>query len=44
MEKYVFSAEKEFIPSDQMAGATFVLNLTAQIIAIILCLFLFRII
>ena len=43
MEKYVFSAEKESIPSDEMAGPTYVLNLTAQVITIILCLFLLRI-
>jgi hypothetical protein len=44
MEKYVFSAEEEFIPSDKIAAPTYVLNLTAHIITIVLCLFLFRII
>ena len=44
MEKYEFSAEKELISSNQMGEATYVLNLIAQIITIILCLFLLRII
>jgi hypothetical protein len=44
MGKNVSSAEKEFIPSDQMTGPTFVLNLTVQAITIILCLFLSRMI
>lgn len=35
IEKYVFSDEKEFIPSDQLAGPTCVLNLTAQMITFI---------
>jgi len=41
-EKFVFWAKEEFMPSDQMAGSTFVLNLTVQVITIILCLFLSR--
>jgi len=44
MEKYVFSPEKEFIPSDQITEPINVLNLIALIIAIIFCLFLLRII
>jgi len=44
MEKYLFSAEKEFIPSDQIAEPTYIWNLIALIIAIIFCFFLFRII
>jgi hypothetical protein len=44
MEKYVFSAEKESIPSYQIAEPIYVLNLIALIIAIIFCFFLFRII
>jgi hypothetical protein len=43
MEKYVFSAEEEFIPSDEITAPTYVLTLTAQIITIILCVFLFQI-
>jgi len=43
MEKYLFSAKEEFIAFDQIAGPTYVLNLSAQIIAIVICLFLFRI-
>jgi hypothetical protein len=43
MEKYLFSDKEEFIASDEIAGATYVLNLIAQIIAIVVCLFLFRI-
>ena len=39
MQKGVFSTEKEFVPPGQMARSTFVLNLTAQVITIILCLF-----
>ncbi|HVP80131.1 MAG TPA: hypothetical protein VMV04_19800 [Thermodesulfobacteriota bacterium] len=42
MEKDLFSAEKEFVPPDQMAWPTFVLNLAAQITIIILCMFLLR--
>jgi hypothetical protein len=44
MEEYEFSAEKELISSQEMAEATYVLNLIAQIITILLCLFLLRII
>ncbi len=44
MEKYEFTAEKKFIPSDQMAELTYGLNLAAQITTIIICLFLLRII
>jgi len=44
MEEYVFFAEKEFIPFDQIAESTYVFNLTAHIITIIICLFLLRII
>ena len=44
MEEYVFFAEKEFIPFDQIAEPTYVFNLTAHIITIIICLFLLRII
>jgi len=44
MEKYVFSAEKEFIPSDQIGEPINVMNLIALIIAIIFCVVLFRII
>jgi len=43
MEKYVFSTKEEFIGSDPITEPTYVLNLTAQIIAIVLCLFLFQI-
>jgi len=42
MQKYVFPAEEEFIASDEIATQTYFLNLTVQIITIILCLFLFR--
>jgi len=42
--KYVFLTEEEFIASDRIAGLTYVLNLTAQIITIVLCLLLFQII
>ena len=38
----LFSGEREFLPPDQMAWPTFVLNLAAQITAIILCMFLLR--
>jgi len=44
MEKYgFFSAEEKFIQFDEIAVITYVLNLTAQIITIILCLLLFQI-
>jgi hypothetical protein len=43
MEKYLFLTKEEFIAYDQLAGSTYVLNLCAHIIAIVLCLFLFRI-
>jgi hypothetical protein len=43
MEKYLFSVKEEFIASDQIAGPTYVLNLTAQIIVMGVCFFLFRI-
>jgi len=42
MEKDLFSAGKEFVPSDQVAWPTFVLNLAVQITTIILCVFLLR--
>jgi len=42
MKKDLFSAEREFVPSDQMAWPTFVLNLAVQITTIILCVFLLR--
>jgi hypothetical protein len=44
MEKGIFSDKAEFIPSDPIAEASYVLNLIALIITIIFCLFLFRII
>ena len=43
MEKYLFSVKKEFIASDPIAGPIYVLSLITQIIAIVICLFLFRI-
>ena len=43
MEKYEFSAEKELIRSDRIARSTYVLNLSALIITMALCLLLFRI-
>jgi len=42
MEKDLFSAEKEFVPSGQLTWPTFVLNLAVQITTIILCVFLSR--
>jgi len=42
--KYVFLTEEELTTSDRIAGLTYVLNLTAQIITIVLCLLLFQII
>ena len=44
MKKYVFLAEKESIPSYQIAEPIYILDLIALIIAIIFCFFLFRII
>jgi ABC-type amino acid transport system permease subunit len=44
MEKDIFLNKEEFIPSDRIAGSSYVLNLIALIIAIIFCLFLFQII
>ena len=43
MEKYLFSDKEGFIASNQIARPTYILNLSAQIITIVLCLFLFRI-
>lgn len=43
IEKYLFLIKEEFIAYDQIAGPTYVLNWCAHIIAILLCLFLFRI-
>jgi hypothetical protein len=43
MEKYLFSTKEEFIAYDQIAGPPYVLNLSAHIIVIVLCLFLFLI-
>ena len=43
-EKYVLSTKEEFIAPDQIAGLTYVLNLTAQVVTIVLCLLLFLII
>ncbi len=42
MEKHLFLTKEEFIAYDQIAGPTYVLNFCAHIIAIFLCLFLFR--
>ncbi len=44
MEGYTFSVEEEPIPSDQIAEPINVLNLIAVILAMIFCLFLFRIV
>ncbi len=44
VRKDIFLAKDEYIPSSQMAGPIYVLNLIALIIAIIFCLFLCRII
>ena len=43
IEKYLFLTKEEFIAYGQIAGPTYVLNLSAHLIAIVLCLFLFRI-
>jgi len=40
----MLSTIEEFIASDQIAALTYVLNLVAQVVTIVLCLFLFRII
>ncbi len=42
MEKYLFLPKEQFL-AYEIAGPTYVLNLGAHIIAIVLCLFLFRI-
>ena len=44
MEKDIFSAKEEFIPSDRIAEPLYVWNLIALIITIIFCFFSFRII
>jgi len=44
MGKYLFPAEKELLPSDQIAEPINVLNLSALIIAMIFCIILFQII
>jgi hypothetical protein len=44
MEEYVFSAETESTPSDQVAEPTYIWSLIALMIAIVFYLFLFQII
>jgi hypothetical protein len=44
MEKDIFLAGEEFIPSDRITEPLYVWNLIALIIAIIFCFFSFRII
>ena len=43
-ERYMFLTEEEFVPSDRIAEPAYVLNVSAHIIAIVLCLLLFQMI